>query len=118
MYNHTDKYELSTQYHPNTFLVGALFGGLLGAGIMMLFAPQSGKRTRAQIQRKGLQMREQATDAFEEGMHQTRRTAHKLKAELNATAKEIQDNSQELLDEQKVRLSAAVSAGKKAIHVS
>ena len=38
--------------------MGGLAGGLLGVGMVLLFAPQSGKRTRTQIQEKGLQVRD------------------------------------------------------------
>ena len=53
-------------------LIGGLIGGLVGAAAMLLLAPQSGKKTRAQIQKKSLQVRDQATEAVEDAMEQTR----------------------------------------------
>jgi len=47
-------------------LTGLLIGMLAGFGTMMLFAPQSGKKTRASIQQKSTEFQERATDTFDE----------------------------------------------------
>ncbi len=36
-----------------TFAVGLLLGGLVGAAVMLLVAPRSGKKTRSRIQKQG-----------------------------------------------------------------
>jgi gas vesicle protein len=46
------------------FLEGGLMVGLIGVGMALLFAPQSGKRTRTQIQETGKQVKEQVEDAY------------------------------------------------------
>ena len=38
-------------------LIGLVVGGLLGAGTMLLFAPQPGKKTRAELQVGALELR-------------------------------------------------------------
>ncbi|MCX6038073.1 MAG: YtxH domain-containing protein [Chloroflexi bacterium] len=46
-------------------LIGLLIGGMAGAAAMLLFTPQSGKRTRAQIhqiQQKSIQLRDRTTN--------------------------------------------------------
>jgi gas vesicle protein len=110
--NHPDHETHSN--HPGSFLAGALLGGLAGAGAMLLLAPQSGRRTRAQIQLKGIELRDQATEAVEDGMLQTRVKARQVTADIREKAKEIQHSGQDLLAEQKARLSAVVAAGKPA----
>jgi len=117
MNNHSDEHETNVN-HPGSFLAGVLFGGLAGAGAMLLLAPQSGKRTRAQIQLKGMELRDQATEAVEDGMAQTRAKARQITANVREKAKEIQQSGQDMLAEQKARLSAAVAAGKPAIQGS
>ena len=99
-------------------VAGLLIGGLVGAGVVLLLAPQSGKRTRAQIQLKGMELRDQATEAVEDGMAQTRAKARQITADVREKAKEIQQSGQDMLAEQKARLSAAVAAGKTAIQGS
>ena len=42
-------------------LVGTLIGSLAGAVTMLLLAPQSGKDTRTQIQKKGIELRDRTT---------------------------------------------------------
>lgn len=49
-------------------LTGLLIGGLAGYGTMMLFAPQSGKETRALIMQTSHTMQDQAADIFDELM--------------------------------------------------
>lgn len=114
MNNHTDDHE-TTATNPGSFLAGALFGGLVGAGAMLLLAPQSGKQTREQIQLKGMELREQATEAVDDAVAQTRSKVRKITTDVSDKAKEIQQSGQEMVDEQKTRLSTAVAAGKTAM---
>ncbi len=47
-------------------LTGLLLGGLAGFGAMMLFAPQSGEKTRAQLKQKSAELQERAIDTFDD----------------------------------------------------
>jgi len=114
MSNHTDTAETNVN-HPGSFLAGMLFGGLAGAGAMLLLAPQSGKRTRAQIQLKGLELRDEATEAIDDAIIQTRAKTNQLTDDLREKAKEIQQSGQDVIAEQQARLSAVVAAGKTVI---
>ena len=97
------------------FIGGLLVGGLAGAATMLLVAPQSGKRTRSKIQQSSIELREQATDAIEDALAQTRHKAHQMKASVHDQAEAIQQRGQDVLEEQKERLSALVEAGKTAV---
>jgi gas vesicle protein len=48
------------------FLVGFIVGGLTGAVVALLFAPQSGEETRALIKDKSKMARERATELANE----------------------------------------------------
>jgi gas vesicle protein len=97
------------------FSGGLLVGSLAGAVTMLLFAPQSGKRTRTKIQLKGLEVREQTTNAVEDALAQTRHKAHEIKSSVHDQAEAIQKRGQDVFDEQKERLSTLVEAGKSAV---
>jgi gas vesicle protein len=97
------------------FLGGLLVGSLAGAVAMLLFAPQSGERTRTQIQQKSIELRKQTTDAVEDALAQTRHKARQIRASVQDQAEAIQQRGQDVLDEQKERLSTLVEAGKTAV---
>ncbi len=93
---------------PGSFLAGAILGGLTGAGAMLLMAQQSGKKTRDQILLKGEDLRDQASEAMEDAVAQTRDTARKITSDLRTKAREIQQSGEQMLAEQKARMNAAV----------
>lgn len=48
------------------FLSGLLLGAILGAGIALLSAPQSGRRTRRRLRKAAIDLRDTASDRWEE----------------------------------------------------
>jgi len=97
-------------------VAGLLIGGLVGVGVTLLLAPQSGKRTRADIQHKSLELREQASDSLDDAVSQVRVKTRQITSDINDKAEELQQRGQDLIDEQKERISAMRSDGKKALH--
>jgi gas vesicle protein len=49
-----------------SLLMGLLVGALAGFGTMMLLVPQSGKRTRIQIEEQGIALQNRATDTYDD----------------------------------------------------
>jgi gas vesicle protein len=76
------------EYGAGSVLVSFLLGSLVGAGIALLIAPQSGKETREKIREYAETVKEKASESVQ-----------KVKS---------------VLDEKKSVLSAAVEAGKEA----
>jgi gas vesicle protein len=107
-------------YYPNVLgiLAGVLIGGLAGAVTMLLLAPQSGKRTRVQIQKKGIELRDRATEIVEDAVSQARLDGNKLVRNGRRTANKLLHQGQELVAEQLENVTDAVKAGKKAIQSS
>lgn len=57
----------STEIHRSAgILTGLLLGGVTGMGVMMLLAPRSGKKTRAQMRLKSSELQDQAVDVFDD----------------------------------------------------
>jgi gas vesicle protein len=94
------------------FIAGLLFGGLVGAGTMFLLAPQSGKKTRLQIRRKGRNLRLQTADAIDDGVAQVRGKAHDISTSIHDQAEDLQQRGQDVVDHQKERWTPLVNAVK------
>ncbi len=57
------------------FLSGVVVGAVVGAGIALLYAPRSGKDTRAYLSDRGRELKERAQRAFERGRQVVREQA-------------------------------------------
>jgi len=75
-------------YGAGSLVASFLLGGIVGAGIAILLAPQSGRETREKIKEYAESVKEKAAESIEK--------------------------AKSLLDEKKSILSAAVEAGKEA----
>jgi gas vesicle protein len=108
------------EYHTDILgiLAGVLVGGLAGAVTMLLLAPQSGKRTRIQIQEKSIELRDRATGIVEGAMAQARLDGNKFARDGRRRANELLHQGQDLVADQLEHVSDAVKAGKKAIQGS
>ena len=83
-----------------SFTAGLLIGGLVGAGAMLVLAPQSGENTRVQIQQKSSKLRAQTTEALEDVVAQTSDKARQISADISKQAKDLEQRGQDLLNEQ------------------
>lgn len=92
------------------FMSGFVIGGLVGAAVALLMAPQSGEETRTQIRDKGIELRDQVEATTDEA----RKRAESLAQEARTRAERLREQGQVILDEQKSRIEEAVEAGKKA----
>jgi gas vesicle protein len=69
-----------------SFLAGFVIGGLIGAGVALLLAPQSGEETRELIKDKSIELRDRAYETADE----TRAKAEQLAQQARDRAAEIQ----------------------------
>jgi gas vesicle protein len=81
-------------------LAGFVIGGLAGASAALLFAPQSGKETRAQIQQKSLEIRDQAVETVDDAVAQVKSKTHEISDNVRGKAKELQHQGQEMIADQ------------------
>ena len=71
------------------FIVGFLVGGLTGAAVALLFAPQSGVETRALLREKAIELKDKASDSLEEAYTSAEKAAKEARMradELTAEA--------------------------------
>jgi len=71
-------------------LTGLLTGGLMGAGVMLLLAPQSGKKTRAKLERQSHELREQAAETVEDAVAQAGVEARKITHDVRRQAEKLE----------------------------
>jgi gas vesicle protein len=93
-----------------TFLAGFLVGGIAGAAATLLLAPQSGEETRAQIQKRTMELQGKAEDALNEA----RAKAEAVAADIKRRAEELQIQSKIILEEGQKQLTQAMEETKKA----
>jgi gas vesicle protein len=103
------------------FVTGFLFGGLVGAAVALLMAPQSGEETREIIRVKSIELKDQVEDAAEDAIEKVekaaddaRARAEELAGEARTRAEDLQKRGQVILDDQKTRIEKAIESGKKA----
>jgi gas vesicle protein len=104
--------------HTKSVLAGLLVGGLVGAGTMLLLAPQAGERTRTELQEGVSHLRDRTTETVKEKVTQVKSRANQLKADVQTKADELQYQGKDLIAKQLDRVSQAAEAGKKAIQES
>ena len=92
------------------FISGFVIGGLVGAAVSLLLAPQSGEETRTFIRDKGIEIKDQV----EQSATEARSKAEKLAEEARMRAEDLQERGQVVLEEQKSRIEKAANPGKKA----
>ena len=66
-----------------TFTAGLLIGALVGAGVALLFAPQSGEETRHLIRRKARRIADEASDRYEDVRHRVRAARRRAEEALS-----------------------------------
>lgn len=114
------------------FLTGLIVGGLVGAAVALLMAPQSGEETRTLIKDKSIELKDRAMETAEDtrvraekaledarlrlndAVEETRLRTDELARVTRERASDLQHRGQVLLEEQRSRLENAMQAGKQA----
>ena len=95
------------------FLVGFIVGGLSGAIVALLFAPQSGEETRAFIKDKSIELRDKAQITAEEAIARAEAAAADARARADELAKQLRDRGQEVVEDVRERGKSAMEAVRK-----
>ena len=85
------------------FLVGFIVGGLTGAVVSLLFAPQSGEETRALIKDKGIELRDKASVTAEQALAKAEAAASEARARADELAKELKSRGEAAYADVKAR---------------
>ena len=97
------------------FLVGFIVGGLSGAVVALLFAPQSGEETRALIKDKSIELRDKAQISAEEAIARAEAAAAEARARADDLARQLRERGQVVVEDVRERGKTAVDAVKSKI---
>ncbi len=78
------------------FLVGFIVGGLTGAVVSLLFAPQSGEETRAVIKERSIELRDKAALEAEEAWRKAEEAAREARARTEELAAQTRSRGEEI----------------------
>jgi gas vesicle protein len=101
-----------------SLVAGLFIGSLIGAGAALLFAPQSGMKTRAELQKGAVALRDRTTKTVNDTVTQVKSRANQIKADVQIRAGELQHRGQDILAKQLDRIAVAAERGKEAIQNS
>lgn len=91
-----------TETRGSRMLLAPLAVGLLGAGLALLFAPRSGRESRARLRMKADKMKLQAEDninSVRDSLEQSIQEAQDLKRRLSDAVANTKKNAKQELDE-------------------
>jgi gas vesicle protein len=95
---------IQTEHRTNTTnqvlsVIGSLLiGTLVGAAAMLLYAPQSGEKTRDQIRQKNIEIRNMTTEAIEDAMANTRQKAQKIQGIVQNQVNSLNQGGQDVME--------------------
>jgi len=102
------------------FLIGFIVGGLTGAAVSLLFAPQSGEETRALIRDKAVVLRDQAAESVEEARLQAEKAWEEAKHKADEFSKvakekaaEYRTKGEKTIDESREKLAETIQPKEK-----
>jgi gas vesicle protein len=104
--------------HGKSLLTGLFIGGLVGAGTILLLAPQPGAKTRAELQQGVDQLRARTSETVNEKFTQVKSKANQIKDDVETKAEELQQQGKNVIAKQLDRISQAAESGKKAVQNS
>jgi gas vesicle protein len=101
-------------HHENdfgSFLSGMIIGGLIGAAVGLLLAPQSGEETRQVIREKSIELRDKAAETAEE----TRIRLEEMGQQAKERADEIAHQVRDTIEEGRDRIETTIEQGKETL---
>jgi gas vesicle protein len=99
-------------------LIGMVVGAIVGAVGMLLFAPQPGEKTRAELKSGALKLRDRTATTVKDTVTQVKSKADQIKADVQIKAQDLGLQGKDLLVRQLDNVSQAAEAGKKALQGS
>ena len=94
------------------FVKGIILGGVIGAVIGILYAPQSGRKTRADINRKAEKLLTKAREEYEAALKKSGKAYESAVKQL----KHLESSTKEKVGELEEKVDELTELGKEAFH--
>ncbi len=94
------------------FVKGIILGGLIGAAIGILYAPQSGRKTRADISGKAEELLTKARGEYEAALKKSGKAYESALKQL----KQLESSAKEKFGEMEEKVDELTELGKEALH--
>lgn len=89
-------------------------GGLVGAGIALLMAPQSGQETRSQIRDKGIAIKDKAVGTAEETKARAEKAIDDLANQTKDRVASMTHQGKEMIENEKAQLQEKIKNAKES----
>ena len=94
------------------FIKGIILGGVIGAVIGILYAPQSGRKTRKDINRKAEELLAKAKEEYEATLKKSSKAYESAVKQL----KHLESSTKEKVGEMEEKVDELTELGKEALH--
>jgi gas vesicle protein len=94
------------------FIKGVILGGIIGAAIAILYAPQSGRKTREDIDRKADALLAKGKEEYEATLKKSRKAYESAAKELRL----LGSSTREKVGEMEDKVDELTELGKEALH--
>jgi gas vesicle protein len=94
------------------FIKGIILGGVIGAAIGILYAPQSGRKTREDINRKAEKLLTKSKEEYEATLKKSSKAYESAVKEL----KHLESSTKEKVGEMEEKVDELTELGKEAFH--
>ncbi len=89
----------------NISLIGMfILGGLVGAGVALLMAPQSGMDTRMGLRDKSLELKDRAMSRVEDTRHKMGETLDDVTSTAKGKVQSLKERGKETIEESRARM--------------
>jgi len=99
------------------FLIGFVVGGLTGAAVALLLAPQSGEETRVYIKDRAIELADKASETAQTVSHEVevkageaRTKAEELASKAKTGVQDLRQRGAVVLEEQKTKITEVVQS--------
>ncbi len=86
-----------------SFFAGLIVGGLVGAAVALLLAPQSGEETRATIRDRGIELKERAVEYGEAARQRALEAVEEAKERAERAIEDLTKRTEELAEIARLR---------------